>query len=307
MLESTPSSGDQHRLDILLVGHITRDLETEDPNSPYRIGGTVSFASVVAEHLDRTPVIVTRAAESTDLSQLPPGAELHVLPSPVTTTFANVYTPEGRIQYCYAQALPITVKDIPDELRSPRAVLLGPLVDEIEPGVAAIFDDSVVVVAVPQGWMRRWDEDGRVHSKEWESAPEILPFLDVLVLSLEDIDYDVSRLDPLLERVPLLVLTEYHDGSTVYRRQGDGTIEITKVPPRRAIERDPTGAGDVFTTAFMIRLQETNDPIESARFANVAASFSVEHPGVTGIPTRKEIFDYMRDHPFDPVSVTTST
>ncbi len=141
MLESTANSDRPSRPDILLVGHVTQDLETGDLDGPYRIGGTVSFASVVATDLGRRPVIITRAAAATDLSELPPQAELHVLPSPVTTTFANVYTPEGRIQYCYAQALPISVDDIPHELRAPRTVLLGPLVDEIEPGVAAVFDD----------------------------------------------------------------------------------------------------------------------------------------------------------------------
>ena len=108
----------------------------------------------------------------------------------------------------------------------------------------------------------------------------------------------------MLEEVPLLVLTEYHDGSTVYQRQPDGSIAITKIPPRRAVERDPTGAGDVFTTAFMIRLQETGDPVEAARFANVTASFSVEHPGVSGIPTRDQvIYAYMQAHPLSRAPV----
>ena len=38
--------------------------------------------------------------------------------------------------------------------------------------------------------MRTWDETGRVHAKEWETRSQILPFLDVLVLSLEDVDND---------------------------------------------------------------------------------------------------------------------
>lgn len=307
MLRSESDAGGSPQPDIVLVGHVTRDLETEDPDGPYRIGGTVSFASVVAVNLDRQPTIITRAAAATDLSELPPEAELLVLPSPDTTTFANVYTPDGRVQYCYAQALPITVDDIPQRLRSPSTVLLGPLVDEIEPGVAAVFAGSTVVGAVPQGWMRAWDETGRVYVKEWESCEEILPHLDVLVLSLEDIGHDLSRLDPMLEHVSLLVLTEYHDGSTVYRKLDDGSFEVIKVPPRRAVERDPTGAGDVFTTAFMIRLQETNDPVEAARFANVTASFSVEQPGVSGIPSRARVLAYMRNHPFTPDALARYT
>lgn len=300
MLQSQPPHTGAQPPDILFVGHVTWDLESADRHSRAgRLGGTVSFAAVTALRLGRQPTVVTRAAADTDLSELPPGVALHVLPSPTTTTFANVYTPQGRIQYCYHQALPITAADIPPALHQPKAVLLGPLVDEITPDVARLFDDGTLVAAVPQGWMRRWDETGRVYAKPWESAAAILPHLDVLVLSLEDIDYDLGRLDPFFEYIDLIVVTEYREGSTIYTRRAPGRITQTKIPPRPAREVDPTGAGDVFATAFVIRYQETGDPGEAARFANVTASFSVEHPGVRGVPTRDIVLNYMLAHPVE--------
>jgi sugar/nucleoside kinase (ribokinase family) len=206
------------------------------------------------------------------------------------------------VQYCYTPAAEIKAEDIPLALRQPRAVLLGPLVNEIGPDIAALFPDTTLVVAVPQGWMRRWDEHGRVFSKPWENAEAILPHLDVLVLSLEDINYELKRLDPFFQHVPLVVLTEYRDGSTLYRRRPDGTMQEIKIPPRPATEVDPTGAGDIFATAFVVRLQETGDPVHSARFANVTASFGVEQEGVAGIPSREQVFAYMQDHPFEPTT-----
>lgn len=288
--------------DLLLIGHVTRDLIGEELDGDYRLGGTVAFAAVTATQLDRTPTIITRADAATDLSSLPPQTRLHVLPTPTTTSFANVYTPGGRVQYSYTQGLPIEPEDIPLDLRRPRAVLLGPLVGEISPAVAAIFPAETLVVAVPQGWMRRWDETGRVYSKPWDNADQILPHLDVLVLSLEDIDHDLSRLTPCIEQVPLVVLTEYRDGSTIYQRQIDGTVREIKIPPRPAAEIDPTGAGDTFATAFVIRLMETGDPAQSARFANITASFGVEAPGHDGIPTRRQVEAYMEEHPFQVIA-----
>jgi sugar/nucleoside kinase (ribokinase family) len=293
---------DEAHPELLFVGHVTCDLVTADPHSACRLGGTVSFAAVTAVQLGRRPTVLTRAAATTDLSELPPGIDLHVLPSPVTTTFANVYTDHGRIQYCYSQALPITAADIPPALRRARAVLLGPLVNEITPDVAALFSDESLLIAVPQGWMRRWDDTGRVHAKAWDSADAILPHLDVLVLSLEDIDYDLSRLDALIAHTPLVVLTEYRDGSTIYQRQADGQVTQIKIPPRPAHEQDPTGAGDIFATAFLIRLHETGDPVHAARFANVTASFGVEHWGVRGIPNREQVLAYMAEHPMPDAS-----
>ena len=293
-------------VDILLIGNVTRDLIDEHDFEHYRLGGTVTFAAVVAERLGRRPTVLTRAAPETDLSGMPPNTQLHVLPSTTTTTFANIYTPHGRVQYCYTPAPPISAADIPAALRAPDIVLLGPIANEIDGDVPAVFADSTVIAAVPQGWMRRLDARGRVHSKQWESAAQILPHLDALILSLEDIDYEWERLAPAFNFVPLIIVTEYRDGSTVFQRQPDGSVHETKIPPRPAVEVDPTGAGDIFTTAFLIRLEETGDPMQAARFGNVAASMSVEQVGATGIPTREAILEYMETHPFTPEPVEQS-
>ena len=268
----TAGAAGANSVDILLIGHVTRDLVSADPNGPYRLGGTVSFAAITALRLGRQPTIVTRAAADTNLAELPAAVDLRVLPSATTSTFA---------------------------LRQPRAVLLGPLTNEIHADVAAIFGPNSLVAAVPQGWMRRWQADGRVYHQAWETANAILPHLGVLVLSLEDIDHDLSRLAPFFQHIALIVVTEYRDGSTIYQRQPDGQIRETKIPPRPANEVDPTGAGDIFATAFLIRYQETGDPVQAARFANITASFGVEHVGVAGIPDREQVLAYMAAHPFE--------
>jgi 1D-myo-inositol 3-kinase len=284
--------------DVLLIGHVTRDVQGDPAERRYRQGGTVSFAAAVALGLDRRPSILTRAELATDLDELPAGVDICRLPSPVTTTFHNIYTPTGRTQYCLAAAPEINVSDIPERLRRPSAVLLGPLVQEIPPALAAFFDEETLVAAVPQGWMRSWDETGLVSHIPWGTADEILPHVDVLILSLEDIDNEISRLFPWFELVPLIIVTEYRDGSTVFQRRPNGAVAMFRVPPRPANEVDPTGAGDIFATSFLIRYQETGDPLDAARFANVAASFSVEYIGISGMPSRRQVLDYMAEHPF---------
>ena len=292
--------------DLLLLGNVTRDLQQPGDFSTYQLGGTVTFAAAVAARLGRRPTVITYAAADTNFSVMPAETELIVLPSATTTAFANIYTPHGRIQYCYTPAPQITAADVPPALRCPRIALLGPIADEIAPDVASIFAPETLVGAVPQGWMRRWDADGRVHSKEWETAAETLPFLDVLVLSLEDFDADWSRLAQAFQLVPMIVVTEYKEGSTVFQKQPNGSILETKIPPRPAKELDPTGAGDTFTTAFLIYLQETGDALQAARFANITASIAVEHIGATGVPTREQVLAYMDSHPFQPDSSAQS-
>lgn len=288
-------------VDLLVVGNVTRDLLENSPGSDhYLLGGTVSFAAVTGVRLGKRTAVITRAAAETDLSVLPAEIDLHRLDSATTTTFANIYTDAGRIQYCYTPAPPIYAADIPDSLTNARAVLLGPIANEVGDDVPLRFGPSTMLGAVPQGWMRQWDGEGRVTSKSWDSMMAFLPHLDVLILSKEDIDGDLSRLTPFFAHVPLVIMTEYRDGSTVYRQLANGDQTITRVPSRPAREVDPTGAGDTFATAFLIHFQETGDAVQSARFANVTASFGVEAAGVSGIPDRETVLAYMRTHPFLP-------
>ena len=288
-------------LDFLVIGHVTRDIPIADPNAlEYVLGGTVSFAAVTAARLGRHPTVLTRARSDVELSILTQVGGLYVLPSPRTTTFANIYTETGRVQYCYHPAGVIAAAEVPGALRHPKVVLLGPLVQELEPDIIHIFPEETVVAAVPQGWMRRWDENGRVYPVAWSSAAEFLPHLDALILSIEDVDGDLSIIEEYCTHVPLLVMTQYREGSTIYRRQPDGSVQVTQVPPRPANEVDPTGAGDTFATAFLLRLQETGDPLDAARYANVTASFGVEGPGTSAIPSHEDVLAYMAQFPWSP-------
>ncbi len=283
-----------------LLVTLPRDLFENDPDSSgYTVGGTVSFAAVTARRLGYDPVVLTRAADNIDLAVIEEHAEVIVLSSPTTTTFANIYTPTGRVQYCYTPARPIRAADIDSRLQRAHIVLLGPLVGEIPVEVAAIFPEETLVAAVPQGWMRRWDASGLVSPISWENAEQILPHVDVLILSIEDVGGDTGQIDRFLRLVPLVIMTEYKEGSTVYRRTGD-LVDVVRVPPRPAQEVDPTGAGDIFATAFLLRMRQTGNPIEAARYANITASFGVEGIGVGGIPRHQTVIDYMTQHPWQP-------
>jgi sugar/nucleoside kinase (ribokinase family) len=52
---------------------------------------------------------------------------------------------------------------------------------------------------------------------------------------------------------------------------------------------DPTGAGDVFAAGFLVRYQETGDPLEAAAFGACAASCAVEGVGTTALGDRDEV------------------
>jgi sugar/nucleoside kinase (ribokinase family) len=182
-----------------------------------------------------------------------------------------------------ARADDLQPADIPTEWRAAPIVHLGPLAREVDARFAKMFPGALVGVT-PQGWMREWDATHRVRSRCWDEASDILPNVDVLVLSEEDLNGECDQMDEYARLTRISVLTKGPKGCVVFANG----IE-KHVPGFPAREVDPTGAGDVFAGAFLVRLDETNDPFEAARFANATASFCVEGPGITTIPTRAQV------------------
>ncbi|MDQ2886098.1 MAG: PfkB family carbohydrate kinase [Chloroflexota bacterium] len=279
--------------DFLTIGHVTRDLYSDGTFSP---GGTVTFAALTAYRLGLATGVVTRAdAEmSAALPTLLPSIALHVLPSGQTTTFANQYKEGFRTQYLYARADPFQPTDVPDAWRNAPIVLLGPLAQEIRPEFVALFPrrPGAIIAATPQGWLRRWDADGHVWPTPWAEAEQVLPLLDVLILSHDDLlpfaDGKRAEADAILQqwsrRVPLLVATDGRHGATLFR-QG----VPRRFPAYVVNEVDPTGAGDVFAAAFLTSLYHHGDPERAVDFANCVASFSIEQDGIQGIPTLAQV------------------
>lgn len=267
--------------DFLIVGTVTHDERPEG----LVIGGTVAYAGMTARNLGYHVAVVTRAGDDLNPSPALDGIQLHRLVSPVTTTFRNEYTDTGRIQYLYKRADDIRVQDIPLAWRESKIVMLGPLARDVETDVVRSFSPQTLLGVVPQGWMRRWDETARVYTRPWYEAEEILPHARVLVLSEEDLGEFTERLQVYTALTPIVVLTRGARGCTVYARGH----EPFDSPAFKVKEVDPTGAGDVFTAGFLIRLHETNDLRAAARFANCTASFAVESVGTTGLPTREMV------------------
>ena len=263
--------------DFLAIGHIARDLLPDG----YRLGGAVVYGATTALKLGLRPAIVTSAGPDLDIESSLMGIPVHAVPSAQTSTFRNTYRGGKRGQVLKGVAGPITPSDVPPRWRSAPLVLLGPLVAEVGRDLAEYFPDSLVMASI-QGWLRRWDPRGRVTPAYWEGR-EVLPYVDAAVVSVDDVE-DPRLIDIWAEITPTLIVTMGGDGARMHSK---GVWH--RIAPFPVEEIDPTGAGDVFAAAYLVRYQETTDPVESARFASCAASFCVEAEGVEGIPTRPQI------------------
>jgi len=100
---------------------------------------------------------------------------------------------------------------------------------------------------------------------------------------VEDVANDEDSIEHMAHAARVLVVTEGAAGARLFWH-GDSR----RFRPPSVDEVDPTGAGDVFAAAFFVRLLNTRDPWEAARFANRMAAVSVTRPGLQGVPTVDE-------------------
>jgi len=273
-------------VDYLLIGHVCQDVVPVEVESPfvrgYTFGGTVTYCSRTARALGLRVAVVTSASADFALHAALPGIETVRVPSAETTTFENRYVDGHRIQTIHAVAASLNLASVPPELRRASVVHLAPVAREVDLGLVGAFPGAFIGVT-PQGWLRQWDGDGRVHSRPWAEAHAILPRVDAVVMSEEDVNNDWELLRDWANYAPVFVVTQGARGATMFIRG-----ELHHVPTQPMREVDPTGAGDIFAAVFFARLQQTGDPHEAARMATCLAARSVTRRGLDSVPTPDE-------------------
>jgi sugar/nucleoside kinase (ribokinase family) len=271
-------------IDYLLIGHITQDLTPDGP----RVGGTATFSGLTAHALGARVGIVTAWGEETIAESL---EDLLIINHKCerSSTFENIYTPEGRVQIIHHLAPNLEYYHIPELWRNTPIVHLGPVIQEINPNIVRQFPDSFVCLT-PQGWMRKWDEKGNIHWDEWPEARHILRQSSAVVVSEEDVNYDSTYIELMAEAAPILVVTRGANGATLYTEG-----EAYQFPAPEVVEEDLTGAGDIFAAAFFLQISTHGNPGEAVQFANRLAADSVTRNGLASVPSHDILYNLSKE------------
>jgi sugar/nucleoside kinase (ribokinase family) len=120
--------------------------------------------------------------------------------------------------------------------------------------------------------------------RPWPDPRPVLSRIQALFLSSDDVAGWEERALALYQHVPIGALTLAARGAVLFVNG-----ERYPVAPAPAVEVEPTGAGDVFAAAFLLRYNATGDPHEAAAFAAVAGAITVEAEGIGGVPTREAL------------------
>ncbi len=271
--------------DFLVIGHVVQDLVGD--GGEWRLGGAVSYASLLARNLGLRAAVLTSCADDVPLAEMLPGVEVCAVPSQKSTQMRNVYNAEGRReQWAPQRARVLTADDLPDSWREARIVLLGPVAGEIDESLAGAFAQESIVGLGAQGWLREIGPDSRVRAVSpgaWRAGP-LLERATALFLSDEDLPLDdaPAALAEWSAQVDVLAFTRGYGGADVCYRGEWRRLDAFPANPV-----DLTGAGDIFAAGFLARYAETHDPWEATRFASAAASLVIEGVGVEGVPARE--------------------
>jgi sugar/nucleoside kinase (ribokinase family) len=265
---------------FISIGHITHDLV----GNGITPGGPALYSTCTARNLGVATGLITSFSRPLFRPSLFQEIAIQCQESQQTTTFANLYNEHGeRRQIIENLADPLQSTLIPPAWRAANIVNLCPVANEYTAELVHLFDNALIGVC-PQGWMRRWDKNGRVFKKDWDTFTEVLPSATAVFFSEEDVADPAKTVETYLPYTQMVVVTRGKRGASVFCQDGE-----SHAPAFPAVEVDPTGAGDVFATAFLINYFDTRNPQEALRFANCVASFVVEKEGIYGIPLREDV------------------
>jgi sugar/nucleoside kinase (ribokinase family) len=265
-------------VDYLVIGHLTCDIFP----GGLRLGGAASYVSLTARAMGLRVGIVTAWGNEIPLTAL---EEVQIVAAPAehSTTYENIYTPQGRIQYIHHQAPRLDFSLVPEVWRRAPIIHIAPIAQEVDDLLPKGFNPTLLGLT-PQGWMRAWDDDRLVRHCDWVGADAALSKAGAVCMSVEDIGHDEQLIEHYMLSTPILALTEGREGLRLYWNHD---MRRFRAPRVNVVEA--TGAGDVFAASFFTRLYQTRDPWEAARFAVRMSAISVTRVGLDGVPTPDEV------------------
>ena len=295
-------------MDIVVVGHLSRDLIITPDTKREALGGGTAYA-MLAPALDTFAAgIVSRVGDDFEQEYLntlkSSGLELTGLQKEGrrTTRFVNKYDSEGnRVQMVEALAGQITPQDIPHDYLDSKIIHFSPLTaNELDIECIKLARSNAEITSIDiQGYVRFIDSSGMVIPRDWVERDEILSLVDVVKfheMELNQIikgESELSIVTEILNLGPRIVLvTRDRRGSTIYTRNDQ--ITIPRVNAETPI--DSTGCGDVYSIGFLLEYMRSSNLKKSGLFAATCSSFNLETTGPYNFPSRLDVERRMREH-----------
>jgi hypothetical protein len=254
-------------IDLAVLGNVTHDVI----DGSARLGGSVSYVSMAAARLGMRVGLVTAAPAGFSLMEPLRHVAGMTVPrqdAAAATSFALDYSgPVRRVRLLERGTM------LARPALAAPFVFLGPVMGEVPLEALRWFPASRLVIGL-QGFLRATDAEGYVIATEPPPAPV---FASASAVVFSELDHPAADdlAAALAAHVPIVVVTRAERGATLF-----DAGKPVHIPASPAVERDPTGAGDVFGAALTAALWRGAPPVDAATQAAYAAARAVEGPGL---------------------------
>jgi sugar/nucleoside kinase (ribokinase family) len=250
------------------------------PDGSWTPGGPALYAARAVRALGADVTLLTNLPDGFDRRPFA-GIDLKAQPAVEVPRYENTYDSRGhRTQQLHhaGEPLKLTGRD----LRRAGAIVLAPAFHELD-GLPEV--GAPVRAVLLQGILRAVSRGRVVHRPDpWQACAPFVSPGTFLFLSEEDTSQPEDLSLAAAAAGATVCLTRGADGATLFhqgRRVDRPALEAAPV--------DPTGAGDAFAAAFVVRFLETDSVMEAMNFALAAGALAVEGEGVAGMPLRADV------------------
>ncbi|NPD87460.1 MAG: hypothetical protein HGN29_01970 [Asgard group archaeon] len=284
------------KADLNIISHIVLDdkiFYTEHPPRKIteQLGGPVAYASMVIPLLQASTQCITSIGKDFPEEYLLylnsiRNYGLKIENSEKTTRFLHEIHHDHRTLFLVAQA-----KSLDNSLfllEGGKACLLSPVFEEISKSSVEWSRDNHDWVGVDvQGFVRKKDENGKIYSYFDQS------FFRYLIQKNDFVKYSLNEAmsftkqkahREILDKLPknnVQIVTIGNKG-IIYSDNG----QFYKLDAPTQDIKDPTGAGDVFITAFLIKYLETKEVDFSLSFGMAIAAEKVHYDEIQILPKK---------------------
>jgi sugar/nucleoside kinase (ribokinase family) len=274
---------------IHLIGNPTRDHIVNGPKSVRAFGGTVLYAGLFLARSGHEVTIIGKGdAEMENWIEHQGIITTHFYQTSRTVEFDNVYVHNRREQFARCGEK-INLSEVPDIAFRSEAILVGSVLQEVDPEIVRASRQGVLMLEA-QGFMRHLSSEGKVLHRKSGDAEAAVRHCDIL--KVDEAEAAVltattganTAAGVLYQMGPKIVIVTCGERGVIIF---DGTQMIRIRAPETDVI-DPTGAGDVFGAAFLIKYLQTEDLIQAGLFGSAAAALSMTEFGTAAVPSARE-------------------
>ena len=277
---------------FIIIGPLTRDTILRDGLKYHTTGGAVYYQAAVLSKLEvEVTAIITLSYEDKELlNAFSSNVEVIPLFFDQTMEFKNIYPdidPNHRVQKANVPNNPVKPENLPKNIGNYDAVILCPLSPSDIPieTIKYISTFNIPIYLGAQGYLRQLDHD-KVILKPWHGFQDFLKYIQMVFIDEMEakviMDRKKHKLNIIGKQLALfgpeeVIITRGDRGAMIYSSLNKHTYKIPAFPPKQIM--DPTGLGDTYMAAYVIKRMEKSDPESCGLFASMVSTMKLEKIG----------------------------